>query len=399
MPKQEILTKNDFLQASRNNLPYIEALIIQNPHLINDRCPAKFKNLPPIRDQLVSLGRHVFWGGTAMVGIALTGPGAPVVAGGYFYKYYHLLKEENEEKKARVRWSLLEYAADTGASLVARFLIEQGADTTDHSFLRIAEKRGYQEFITHCKLSIQKYNESKAKQIELKNESSVMDERDILSRLKVIRKTEKITNLNKYLVKIAQECFCLESENIKLKRDLGLLENDEEVIKTESNKLDQIDDGQEDSAYINKKLDVIKTIILKSYETVKFVYDMRFHKTSRISEYANKVAKEIYPVYREKYYENMCYIKSLHSHTDQDVQGYATNIYDDLIYTYTTFLQQYYDIVVDLDDLFGGEPDEVDYFAPTPKPPASASTPKTQASAEKKPSAPEVKPSNAPIPS
>lgn len=140
-------------KAASDDLKYIKELLQKDPQAKNAQCPLENERL--LRTGAVFAGKTVGWASLALVGAAIvTGPaGWLFIAGeaaGLAYSFYNTTKSI----RSRINWTLLDYAAESGAINVAMYLIFQGADTTDKHFLTLAKANGHDTLYKICRMAI-----------------------------------------------------------------------------------------------------------------------------------------------------------------------------------------------------------------------------------------------------
>lgn len=157
-------------RAACNDVQYIYKLIKEKPELINEGCPEENRYYGTWSCALRMLGASV---ATALLVVVL--PPTAAYLGPLVAAEAGILLHESHKSGAKTRsrkhWTLLDYAAENGALMVAICLIVHGANTEGDNgdyFLQLAKHNGHTEFWHVCTFVMALVNELKSAEAKMK---------------------------------------------------------------------------------------------------------------------------------------------------------------------------------------------------------------------------------------
>lgn len=182
-----------YWEAANNNLAYVCRKLLKHPDILN--APNPFDDSQTFYHVSAGIGKTLGWGGASIVGVILMPPLAifTTIAGGY--KMVTTSNESDSHIRSRKNWTMLDYAAEYGASDVAVYLIMQGAQTGDGYFRRVARCYGHDAFILACDKAIAKMQEMDGRLTQAQNEVTLLSEENKLLKLQLISFKNKFTRL------------------------------------------------------------------------------------------------------------------------------------------------------------------------------------------------------------
>ena len=183
------------------------------------------------------------------------------------------LSYDENYKKKRTGWTMLEFAAEEGRSEVGAYLIMCGADT-NNNYRKIAEANGHKNFLTICDEALEKA----AKSIEYKNTNTQLN-----MQLNLVKKQNDLLKLKLIKRKV---------KLIELRNDFDKLHQTFEMLISEDDKEDEID-----LEAIYENLKEMYDNLSKMEEIIAYVGDM----THSIDDDVENKAKEVLDFVNDKY--------------------------------------------------------------------------------------------------
>ncbi|MGQ3890574.1 OTU domain-containing protein [Legionella sp. CNM-4043-24] len=188
-----------YREAANNNLAYVSRKLLKHPDILD--APNPLEDSQTLYHSSASIGKTLGWAGASMVGVILMPPLAifTTIAGGY--KMVTTSSDADKRIRSRKNWTMLDYAAEYGASDVAVYLIMQGAQTGDGYFRRVAQCYGHEAFIIACDKAIARKQEMDGRLTQAQNDVALFREVNEQLLLKLISFKNKFTRLKvDYLV-------------------------------------------------------------------------------------------------------------------------------------------------------------------------------------------------------
>ncbi|KTD35595.1 hypothetical protein Lmor_1042 [Legionella moravica] len=182
-------------KAAENDLNFIKKFILEHPDDINRPCQypnfRTFRNVPALFNVSV-MG----------LGALVTLVPAPLIAWGLIASMAHTsgkaILDDGKNSRNRKNWTLLDYAAEAGATDVAVWLITQGADITSTYFIDLARANGHHNFIGACESVMATLNDLVAADNELTQVKEMLanvEESLDLPTVRLLSKRFKLTEL------------------------------------------------------------------------------------------------------------------------------------------------------------------------------------------------------------
>lgn len=192
--------------AADNNQDEIKRVLLKHPEMLNTR--NSVDDSQSLYHTIVGIIKVWGWGFGSLMGIALAPPAAIVIAAGGLYKM-----EQTSHHKARILsrigWTLLDYAAEYGASNVAVQLIMAGANTQNGYFRQVANFFGHTKFITACDQAIATKQEWDGKLLQAQNDTALLTEKNNQLTLKVISYKNKFLELKDQYLRLHNTTLAL----------------------------------------------------------------------------------------------------------------------------------------------------------------------------------------------
>lgn len=267
-------------KAALNDITYIKNFIYNHPKAIDEPCPVDNSlHLMPSFESATA--RIIGMAGGALL-TSLVVPPLTIVALGaqavdsarVVYNVYKI------EKRSRLHWTMLDYAAEMGAVDVAIFLILNGANTENGYFLNLAKHNGHHKFVISCQEAMKTYAENKAKLLKLQND---------INELKIAK---EVPQHNSNLIMLKNICA-----QAKIKQ---LTTDYEDLCQySQEGSLSSKYAFLEEKSYeeIHEHLEMLHAEICKMNTDLNFVFSMCSNQPDEVKEYATKKYPKLYQKY------------------------------------------------------------------------------------------------------
>jgi hypothetical protein len=203
-----------YVKAALNDVAYIREYIKNNKEKINNRCKFESQYGRSYSDK--SAGGTFF---ASIIAACAFPPLAVPLTVTSLLSFGYLVSSHlhNTYYNLRQNWTMLDFAAESGATAVAMYLICEGADTNNNFFLELAKVNGHLDLFIACSILIE----------SIKKMNSLSEEIARLNMLSVNPRIEyesTIIKLEQQKESLLSEIVLLQNENKELIRTLNEFE-------------------------------------------------------------------------------------------------------------------------------------------------------------------------------
>lgn len=280
-----------YREAANDNLAYISKKLKKHPDILNE--PNPVDDYQTLYHSTVGLGKTFGWGGLSLAGIALIPPIAIFTGIAGTYKMLQGSHESDSHIRSRKNWTLLDYAAEYGASDVAVYLIRQGARTGNGYFRRIATYYDHKDFVTACDMAIADKQEADGKLLQLQNDKALLQEENTRLELKLISYKNKFTKLKvDYLLLYDKTLELLDENDNNTVQDLfdNLKKQHEKILKVHETLGFVASMQQSGSPALKAYAATLYNTLKKDYEQIVSYYAKASEEYKTLSENPAKAA-------------------------------------------------------------------------------------------------------------